>query len=267
MFNLNEGLLYYISQNNQLSTVEYGLLLIGFALLSILVGYLLGSVNSAIVVSRLLYRDDIRKYGSGNAGLTNMLRTYGKAAAGLTLLGDFLKTIISVFVGAVLGGFCYIGLISFGGLTSGGIPFAYIAGFFSIIGHVWPIYYNFKGGKGVLCTAVMALILNPIEFLILIALFALVVAITKYVSLGSVTVAVLYPVVVNGHIKVLMAMNPALPGQSGIMALVTILIPIFIVYCHRENLKRISQGTERKLSIGGKKKEADSTENSDEDKE
>ena len=256
MFNLNEGLVYYISTLG-INVTQFTLILVSFTLVSMLTGYLLGSVNSAIVVSRLLYRDDIRKYGSKNAGLTNMLRTYGKAAAGLTLLGDFLKTAISVFIGGILGGFCYIGGISYGGLTSGGIPFTYIAGFFSIIGHVWPIFYKFKGGKGVLCTAVMALILNPFEFCILILLFILVVGTTKYVSLGSVTVAMLYPVAVSGHIKFLSAINSALPGQSGIMALITILIPIFIVYCHRENLKRISQGTERKLSIGSKKKEND----------
>ena len=251
---------FLITQESSMDPVlKYALIAIGFTLASILVGYLLGSVNSAIVVSRLLHGEDIRTHGSGNAGLTNMLRTYGLGAAGLTLLGDFLKTAISVFIGGVLGGFCYVGGISMGGLSSD-IPLAYIAGFFSIIGHIWPIYYKFKGGKGVLCTAVLALILTPIEFAILIALFILIVATTKYVSLGSVTVGVLYPVVVSGHIKVLMSFNSAIPGQNGIMALITIVIAILIVYCHRENLKRISEGTERRISIGGKKKKDESGE-------
>ena len=258
-FNLNEGLLYYLLtlESPMDSVLRYALIAIGFTLASILVGYLLGSINSAIIISKIIYHDDIRNHGSGNAGLTNMLRTYGKGAAGLTLLGDFMKTAISVFIGGILGGFCYIGGISMGGLSAD-IPLPYIAGFFSIIGHIWPLYYKFKGGKGVLCTAVMALILNPVEFAILIALFILVVCTTKYVSLGSVIVGVLYPVLVNGHIKVLMSLNKELPGQNGIMALITIIIAILIVYCHRANLKRISEGTERKFSIGGKKKSEDS---------
>lgn len=259
-FNLNEGLMYYLmSIDLGIGDItKYTLLAIGFTLISIAAGYLLGSINSAIIVSKLLYRDDIRNHGSGNAGLTNMLRTYGKGAAGLTLLGDILKTAVAVFIGGALGGFCYIGGISLGGLTSD-IPLPYIAGFFSIIGHIWPIFYGFKGGKGVLCTAVMALILNPLEFAILILLFIIIVVATKFVSLGSVTVAVLYPVVVNGHIKVLASMNEEIATRvpNGIMSLITILIAILIVYCHRENLKRISQGTERKFSIGGKKKEKD----------
>lgn len=262
VFNLNDGLMYYLlNQDLGIDAVlKYAILAIGFTLISIAVGYLLGSINSAIIVSSTIYSDDIRKHGSGNAGLTNMLRTYGLGAAGLTLLGDLLKTAVSVFIGGVLGGFCYIGGISMGGLSSD-IPLAYIAGFFAIIGHIWPIYYKFKGGKGVLCTAVMALILTPLEFVFLIAIFALIVFTTKYVSLASVTVGVLYPVVVSGHIKVLMSLNSELPGQNGIMALITIIIAILIVYCHRGNLKRISEGTERKISIGGKKKNADNGEN------
>lgn len=247
-FNLQEGLWGYIiaSQGGSLPTLQYILLSVGFILLSVVAGYLLGSINSAIIVSKVLYKDDIRTHGSGNAGMTNMLRTYGKGAAGLTLLGDVMKTVISVFIGGVLGGFVYIGGTSHGCLL-GGFPLTYIAGFFAMVGHILPIYYNFKGGKGVLCTAAMALVLNPIDFLILIAIFVAIVGISKYVSLGSVTVAALYPVVVNGHIKML----GFLP--NGILSLITILIAVIIVYCHRENLKRISQGTERKLSIGSAK--------------
>ncbi len=248
MFNLNEGLWLYIVNNVKPEKWLYMLLTISFAVLAMAAGYLLGSINSAIIVSKLLYGDDIRRHGSGNAGLTNMLRTYGKKAAGLTLLGDFLKTAISIFIGALLGGFGYVGgwlVISVGACD---LPLCYLAGFFAIIGHILPLYYGFKGGKGVLCTAVMALILTPIEFLLLLIVFVLIVAVSKYVSLGSVTVAMLYPVVVYGHFT-LRSVQP-----NGILSLITILIAIIIVYCHRENLKRISSGTERKLSIGGKKK-------------
>ncbi len=254
MFNLNTGLFYYLVMevfNNQIDPAVYILLTVGFTLVSIAAGYFLGSVNSAIVVSRTLYGEDIRTHGSGNAGLTNMLRTYGYKAAGLTLLGDLLKTVIAVCFGCLLGGFTYIHGISYGVTPVCIFPLGYFAGFAAIIGHIYPIYYKFKGGKGVLCTAAMALVLTPIEFCILIAIFALVVVISKYVSLGSVTVAILYPVVVSGHIKIFSQDSGA---QNGFMALITILIAILIVYCHRENLKRISNGTERKISVGGKKK-------------
>jgi acyl-phosphate glycerol 3-phosphate acyltransferase len=155
--------------------------------------------------------------------------------AGLTLLGDALKAVVA----------CLFGYALFGQLG------AYMAGMACVVGHVFPIYYGFKGGKGVLVTATMALILTPVPFVILLAIFALVVYLSKYVSLGSVTVACLYPVVVYGHYKVIF---PASAATSGVMMLILILLATLIVYCHRENLKRISNGTERKISIGGKKK-------------
>ena len=236
----NTGLLYEITftEKWQLFATQ-----IGFIILAIAVSYLLGSINSAIIVSKSLYKDDIRKHGSGNAGMTNMLRTYGLGAAGLTLLGDVLKTVIAVVFTAFLFGFRYNYGIS---LNDG---YCYMAGLFAVLGHVFPIYYGFKGGKGVLATAAMALVLTPIPFLILITIFVIIVAISKYVSLGSVTVAILYPVVVNFYIKYIFSSNP-----PGIMMLCLIILAIFIVWCHRENLSRISNRTERKISIGGKKK-------------
>ena len=117
MFNLNEGLWYYIVNvaNNGLEEWKIILLSVSFAFISIAAGYLLGSINSAIIVSKLLYGDDVRRHGSGNAGMTNMLRTYGKKAAVLTLVGDLLKTVVAIVIGSVLGGFGYVGGISVGG--------------------------------------------------------------------------------------------------------------------------------------------------------
>lgn len=248
---LNEGLWYYIvsKSGTGLGEWEYILLTVGFALAAMIAGYLLGSINSAVIISKVFYGDDIRNHGSGNAGMTNMLRTFGLKAAGLTLLGDLMKTAISIVIGSILGGFSYLGGISVGGLYCD-LPLNYIAGFFAVIGHILPIYHGFKGGKGVLCTATLALILTPIEFAILLLVFIGLVAFTKYVSLGSVTVACLYPVVVYGHYKVIFPANAA---TNGVMMLILILLATLIVYCHRENLKRISNGTERKISIGGKK--------------
>lgn len=244
MFNLNLGLLKYLTDNFLTESWQYYALLITFVVVGIASSYLLGSINTAIVISKLFYHDDIRKYGSGNAGLTNMLRTYGKGAAGLTLLGDMLKTALAIFITGLLLGFHYNHGMS---LDDG---YCYMAGLFAVVGHVFPIYYGFKGGKGVLVTATMALILTPIPFLFLLLIFILVVAVSKYVSLGSVVAAVLYPVIVNGYIKI------GFGGKSpAILALCTILLAIFIVWCHRGNLQRISDRTERKLSFKKKSKE------------
>jgi glycerol-3-phosphate acyltransferase PlsY len=249
MFIFQDGLITKMANEFHLFSQvwHYQLTLIAFVVISIAVSYLLGSVNSAIIVSKLLYKEDIRTHGSGNAGMTNMLRTYGLAAAALTLIGDMLKTAIAIFFTASLLGISYNNGIS---LNDG---YCYMAGLFAVLGHVFPCYYGFKGGKGVLVTATMALILTPVPFAILLAVFVIIVFISRYVSLGSVSVAVLYPVTVHAYVSVVFG-GQQLPG---IMALCTIILAIFIVWCHRENLKRISQQTERKISIGKREKNDD----------
>ena len=223
-----------------------------FLLLSIAAGYLLGSVNTAIVISKVLYKDDIRKYGSGNAGMTNMLRTYGGKAAIGVLAGDMLKTAIAIMVGGVLFGFGYINAFSMG-YNSDYMMFmgigTYTAGLAAVLGHIFPIYYGFRGGKGVLVSATMALILSPILFAIMFAIFALLVGTSKYVSLGSVTAAIAYPLLVYGFFSMYGTTTPPT------ILLVSILIACIIVFAHKENLKRISNRTERQLSFKKKEKE------------
>lgn len=237
MFDLNNGLIHHLEFT---APWQATLTFVVFILVSMACAYLLGSVNSAIIVSKVFYKDDIRSHGSGNAGLTNTLRTYGKGAAALTLLGDVLKTAVAVFITGLLLGFNYKAGVSY---NEG---YCYMAGLFVVLGHIFPVFYGFKGGKGVLCTAAMALILTPAPFLILFAIFALVVYLSGYVSLGSVTVGVLYPVVVHAYI----AFNF---GQAhAILSLCTIILAVLIVWCHRENLERISNRTERKLSFKSK---------------
>ncbi len=239
--NLNFGLLDYIYSGSR-PALPYILCLIGV----LAAAYLLGSINSSIIVSTVLHGEDIRTKGSGNAGLTNTLRTYGKGAAGLVLLGDMLKTIISIFIAGLVFGFYYTKAISFSGEC-------YLAGLFSIIGHIFPVYYKFKGGKGVLSTATMALVLTPIHFGVLFLIFAGVVAVSKYVSLGSVIVAVLYPIILDGTFK--FASTEEAPVTCLGATIATLILAVLIVYCHRGNLQRISDHTERKLSFGGKKKD------------
>ena len=250
MFKLNEGLLAYLFRNSTEYTNSYYIWYLAFALITIAAAYFLGSINSAIIVSKTLYRDDVRKHGSGNPGLTNMLRTYGKGGAGLTLLGDMLKTVLAIFISGILFGFNYVG-----GLSTGE-GFCYIAGLFAVIGHIFPIYYKFKGGKGVLSTATMVLVLTPVPFLILFLIFFAIVASSKYVSLGSVVSAVLYPVVLHGYFVFIFSnTDKSLPGLAALSA---VTIAILVVWCHRGNLQRISDRTERKISF--KKKTKDESE-------
>ena len=236
---LNEGLLAHFFEN-VIPTPLYFACLFGV----LIIAYLLGSVNSAIFFSRLVYHEDIRTKGSGNAGMTNMLRTYGKNAALLTLAGDISKTVLALLLSALVFGFNYMAGISIGGQVGE----CYLAGLFAVLGHIFPIYYKFKGGKGVLVTSTMALVLSPIPFALLFILFALIVWMSKYVSLGSICVAVLYPVLMQGYFALVFgAIMPAF------CALSTITLAILIVWCHRANIVRIGNRTENKLSFGKKK--------------
>jgi glycerol-3-phosphate acyltransferase PlsY len=241
---LNAGILKSVYSDVPYWTVLPWYVLIPAVFGVAIIAYLLGSINSAIIVSKVFFGEDVRTKGSGNAGTTNVLRNYGKKAALLTLIGDMLKTAISIFIAGLVFGFNYVGGVSVSEMC-------YIAGLFSVIGHVFPIYYKLRGGKGVLSTATLALILSPICALILIAIFVGIVAFSKFVSLGSVIAVVLYPVVLNGYFAVLAGGAKPMP----LMVLTTILLAILIVWCHRANLARISRGEENKLSFGKKKAE------------
>lgn len=238
MFNLNEGLLVWLFPDGIKPIILFGSLL--FVLLA---AYFLGSINSAILFSKMIYKEDIRTKGSGNGGMTNMLRSFGGKAALMTLAGDLGKTAISIFLAGTVFGFNYIWGVSIH-------PYCYLAGLFAVLGHVFPVYYGFKGGKGVLVTSTMALILTPLPFLILFGVFAAIFATSHYVSLGSVSVAVLYPVLLHGTFAV--ALKSPMPG---LIALSTIILACLIVWCHRENLKRISERTEKKTYLRKSKKQ------------
>ncbi len=204
--------------------------------LCITVPYLLGSVNFALVISKVFHHDDIRKYGSGNAGMTNMLRTYGKASALCTLLCDMLKAVVSVLLGNMI--FAAFGIGS------------YLAGLFCVIGHMFPIFFKFKGGKGVATLAAMVLTLDPVCFVFLAAIFFTIVATTKYVSLGSVIACMLYPI---------LTYKLAAAGLSGIglgfPVLISFIVAATVIFMHRENIKRILNHTENKISFSKKSKE------------
>ncbi|MBC8570939.1 glycerol-3-phosphate 1-O-acyltransferase PlsY [Zongyangia hominis] len=197
--------------------------------------YLLGSISFAVIVSKLYSKKDVRDYGSGNAGMTNVLRNFGKLPAALTLLGDFTKGVVAVLLGRYL--FSLFGVTAFDG--------AYVAGLFALLGHMYPLYFGFKGGKGVLTSAGIILVINPITLAVLLVEFLIAFGISKMVSLGSIVDAVSYPIVTYIVLKV--SGEPAL-----INTLFAALIGIIVLYLHRENIKRIFAGTEYKF---GQKKE------------
>ncbi len=204
---------------------------IALYILTALVAYALGSLNFGIIISKLIYKDDIRKYGSGNAGTTNMLRTYGNGAAIATILGDALKVVFAIIISYLL-----VGRIMGGG---------YVAGLFAIIGHVYPVYYGFKGGKGVVTSAITILMLDPSVFLVVFTVFVVVVAIWRYISLGSILSAAVYPLVTYA----------AANGKPSLDVLFAFLIAVFVIFLHRTNIQRLIDGKENKLSFkkSGKK--------------
>ena len=155
----------------------------------------------------------------------------------MTLAGDLGKTAISIFLAGFVFGFRYQQGVSI-------MPYCYIAGLLAVLGHVFPLYYGFKGGKGVLVTSTMALILTPTPFIILFLVFAAIFALSHYVSLGSVSVAVLYPVVLHGYALAILE-SP----MHGLISLSAIILACLIVWCHRENLQRISEGKEKKTYL------------------
>lgn len=207
--------------------------------------YLLGSVNPAILISTKRYHKDIRTCGSGNAGSTNMLRSFGKVAAAATFLLDLAKAGISVVLGAFLFGF--LG--------------AAVAGFFAVFGHMFPIYYRFKGGKGVACLAMVVLLESPVTFLILLAFFVLMVLASRMVSFGSIFSALLYPLILRAMISV--GKSDDAPSVALTYVAPAILSAAFVVFMHRENIKRILAGTESKLNFSKKEKKKKEEENHD----
>ncbi|MBE6850053.1 MAG: glycerol-3-phosphate 1-O-acyltransferase PlsY [Ruminococcus sp.] len=207
------------------------------------IGYLMGSINSSIMVVRLLKHEDVRKFGSGNAGLTNTLRCFGKLCALLTLIGDLGKGVVAVLLSR--------DLIAQGIMGSEYDVYfiGYVAGMTAILGHVFPLYYGFKGGKGVLVGVSVFLVLDWRVFCILIGIFALILICSKYVSLSSIIATACAPFVTvisqyvrwDGYDLWRLALHF---GLTAVMAAT-------IIWMHRSNIERLRNGTENKF--GSKK--------------
>ena len=198
-------------------------------LIIIITAYLLGNISTSYIVAKRLAGVDIRTQGSGNAGSTNVLRTLGKKAGALTIIGDVLKGLIAVLIARFI---AY-------GANLDDTTCAYIAVVAVVLGHNYPVFLGFKGGKGVATSLGSMLGMNPLVALLCLGFFIIIVAITKYVSLGSILGIGLSPII--------MMINH---NNKGV--LVTLFLTISVVITHKENIKRLLNGTERKL---GQKKE------------
>ena len=201
-----------------------------------IIAYLLGSISFSIIISKKMAGFDVRDKGSKNAGSTNVLRTVGKKAAIITLICDCLKGVIAILI-AFIAGKIWTNLDS--------ALLVQLAGIFVVLGHTFPIFFKFKGGKGV-ATSLGVLLLTNWQIGLICLVFALVLmALTRFVSLGSVAAAILFPV-----LTVFITNNHLVHGNYIIFG---IILAILVIFNHRENVKRLLTGTENKLSFKGTK--------------
>lgn len=204
------------------------------------VPYLLGGVNTSIIVTKLKTGKDIRTMGSGNAGLTNTLRTQGKAVAGIVLLGDVAKSVLAIW--AVRLAFLYIGGVDTHVLANGMNWVGYMAGFMAVVGHVFPVYYGFRGGKGVLAAISAIFTLDWRTGCLLLGVFIILVAITRYVSLGSCVASALYGF---GTLVFVYFMDG---DPAGIVCtFIAFFTAALVIFMHRGNIHRLVTHTEKKL--------------------
>lgn len=201
-----------------------------------IIAYLIGSVNFSVIISKKMAGFDVREKGSGNAGTTNMLRTVGKKAAAITLICDILKGVVAILV-ALLAGVIIKDLDK--------ALLVQLAGVFVIIGHTFPIFFKFKGGKGIATSLGVLLMVNWQIGLICLVFALLLMALTRMVSVGSIAAAVLFPVLV-----IFINQNYIVAESSNWSYLIfSIVIALLVIFNHRTNLKRIFTGTENKLSF------------------
>lgn len=194
-------------------------------------GYLLGSVNTAVIVGKI-YGTDIKTQGSKSAGLTNALRVLGKTAAAFVLAGDILKGVVACLVGLGLGVYVRSG-------AAADCASLLAAGAGAIIGHNWPIYFGFKGGKGVLTGVTVLFMSDWLMACICLSLCALLVAFTRYVSLGTICATICF---------VVLSFVPAF-GHTYCFQVFACLMALIIVFRHRENVQRLLSGTENRLAF------------------
>ncbi|MBR3674342.1 MAG: glycerol-3-phosphate 1-O-acyltransferase PlsY [Clostridia bacterium] len=202
-------------------------------ILMALVAYLIGSVNFSVIISKRIAGFDVRERGSGNAGTTNMLRSVGKGPAALTLILDIAKGLVAILIAFL------IGKISD---EANAAVLVQLAGFFVVLGHTFPVFFGFKGGKGVATSLGVLLFINPLIGLICLVFALAVMAFTRMVSLGSIMAAILFPV-----LTLFIKDNYIADGYTYVFF--GIAMAVLVIFNHRSNLKRIYTGKENRLSF------------------
>lgn len=184
--------------------------------------YLWGSLSPALIISDRIGKKDVRKYGSGNAGTTNMMRTFGWKFGLMTFVLDVIKGVAAALIGRWVGG--QIGMS--------------VAAVLVIVGHNWPVYYGFKGGKGIASTLGVMFVLMPVQTAVLLPVVILIMALTRYVSVGSMLGVILESICVFIFY----------PGET-LLQVTVVVLTVLALFGHRENIKRLCNGTENKLSF------------------
>lgn len=202
------------------------------------ISYLIGSVSFAVIFGKKISGIDVREKGSGNAGSTNVLRTAGKKAATLTLLCDALKGVVAIFIAWIAGKIFK---------NSDSALLVQLAAIAAAIGHTFPIFFGFKGGKGVATSLGILLMINWQIGLICLAFWAVIVALTRMVSLGSIGAAILFPI-----LTIFIRQNYIVP--EGYYFVFAVLLAVLVIFNHRENIKRLLEGKENKFNFSGTKK-------------
>ncbi len=223
------------------------------AVISALIAYLLGSINFAIIFTKITDKNtDIRKMGSGNAGFTNVLRSVGKGPAILTIVFDFLKGIIAVLISWWM----------FSAAHAGSAQTAYeycvygkyLAGLFAIVGHMFPVFFGFKGGKGVVTAAALMAVVDWRVFLLILVTFLILFFATKIISLSSIICGILYGIYTFifsyfvDYIPSLSSDNPFTLRYVIISTICAAAIGWLVIFKHKENIKRILKGEEKKIT-------------------
>ncbi len=200
----------------------------------VIIAYLLGSISFSVIISKKLAGFDVREKGSGNAGATNMLRSVGVKGAVLTLIGDCLKGVIAILVAVIVGKIAK---------NADKALLVQLAGIAVVLGHTFPIFFNFKGGKGV-ATALGVVLVTNWQIGLICLVFALVLmALSRMVSLGSVGACVLFPVLV------LFIKSNYIVTEGSSYLIYSIILAVIVAFNHRSNIKRLLTGTENKISF------------------
>ena len=223
------------------------------AVISIIIGYLLGSISFSILITRLFIHQDIRSFGSGNAGATNVLRAVGKLAALLTFVGDFAKQVASILIAQQI--FRIFAEKNELVAVDAAMRYAvYLAGVSCFFGHIFPIYFGFRGGKGVITAAAMMALIDWRVFLIELGIFILLMIYKRIVSLGSIVCGICYPFV-TFLITYFVDYQNYLTGKNDgctltyviVATCITALVGWFMVFRHRSNIVRLLNGTEKPI--------------------